>query len=112
MWPKLAKRFGCRIPRNQFKVDVDKDADSVMMLAEKPPISEVATQMGLEGNLRRNKVEPKINLMKWSQRKDVQEVWANLEKELGSEKCAFEKAMWGFLGFVLGRDYNVIISMR
>ncbi|KAK3168053.1 hypothetical protein OEA41_004499 [Lepraria neglecta] len=62
MWPKLTKRFGCHIPRNQFKVDVGKDADGVM-IAEKPPIAEVAAQIGLEGNLRRNKVEQKIDLI-------------------------------------------------
>ena len=63
MWPKLAKRFGCHIPRDQFKVDVGKDADSVMILAEKPPIAEVAAQIGPEGNLRQNKVEQKIDLI-------------------------------------------------
>ena len=41
----------------------------------------------------------------------MQEAWAKLAKEHGLEKYAFEKATWGFLGFVLGRDYNVVISM-
>ena len=111
MWPKLAKRFKCHIPRNQFKVDVGKDAGSVMPLAEQPPLAEVAPKIGLEGNLRRNKIEQKIDLIKWSQRKDVQEAWAKLAKEHGLEKEAFEKATWGFLGFVLGRDYSVVLSM-
>ena len=68
MWPKIAKRIGCHIPRNQFRVNVGKNADSVMPLAEKPPLAEVAAQIGLEGNLRQNNVEQKIDLIKWSQR--------------------------------------------
>ena len=68
MWPKLAKRTRCHIPRNQFRVGVGEDADSVMMLAERPPLAEMAVQIGLENNLSRNKVEQKIDLVKWSQR--------------------------------------------
>ena len=68
MWPKLAKRTGCHIPRNQFKINVGKDADSVIPLAEKPRLAEVAVQIGLEENLKQNHVEQKIDLVKWSQR--------------------------------------------
>ena len=71
MWPKLAKRFRCHIPRNQFAVDVGKDVDSVVLLAEKPPMAEMATEMGLEGNYEQGRVEQKIDLVKWSQREDV-----------------------------------------
>lgn len=111
MWPKVAERFSCHIPRNQFIVDVGKDADSVMLLAEKPPLAEIAAQVGLEGNLKQSKVEQKIDLIKWSKREDVQEAWEKLTKQHGLEKDAFEKATWGFLGFVLGRDYSVVQSM-
>ena len=111
MWPKLANRFKCHIPRNQFHIDVGKDAGSVAMLAEQPPLAEMAAQLGLEGNLRQNKVEAKIDLVKWSQRQDVKEAWEELVKEHGLDKGAFEKATWGFLGFVLGRDYPVVASM-
>ena len=111
MWPKLAKRFKCHIPRNQFHMDVGKDADSVMKLAEQPPLAEMAAELGLEGNLRQSKVEAKIDLIKWSQRKDVKEAWEVLVREHGLEKEALEKATWGFLGFVLGRDYPVVVSM-
>ena len=71
MWPKLAKRFRCHIPRNQFAVDVGNDADSVVLLAEKPPMAEMAVEMGLEGNYQQGRVEQKIDLVKWSQREDV-----------------------------------------
>ncbi|KAL6721078.1 hypothetical protein ACLMJK_000178 [Lecanora helva] len=111
MWPKAAKRFGCHIPRNQFRVGVGEDPGSVMPLAEKPPLAEVAVQIGLENNLEQNKVEQKIDLVKWSKREDVQQAWTKLADQHNLERDAFEKATWGFLGFVLGRNYNVVISM-
>ena len=111
MWPKLAKRVGAHIPRNQFQIGVGDDPGSVVELAEKPPLHEVAAEIGLENNLQRSKVEQKIDLVKWSQRADVQETWKKLLDEQGLDKDAFDKATWGFLGFVLGRSYNIVISM-
>lgn len=111
MWPKLAKRFRCHIPRNQFNVGVGEDPGSVMDLAEVPPIGDNAASIGLENNVSRSKVEQKIDLVKWSQREDVQKAWAELQQEHGLDKEAFEKATWGFLGFVLGRNFNIVISM-
>ena len=111
MWPKLAKRFSCHIPRNQFKVGVGKDPSSEMELAEKPPIADVSAEIGLENNVSRGKVEQKIDLIKWSKRADVHSAWEKLQQRDNLEKDAFEKATWGFLGFVLGRTYNLVISM-
>lgn len=71
MWPKLAKPFRCHIPCNQFTVDVGKDTDSVMLLAEKPPMAERDTERDLEGNFTQGKMEQKIDSIKWSQREDV-----------------------------------------
>lgn len=71
MWPKLARRFGCKIPANQFEIDIGKDAGSTMPLAEKPPIAGIAAEMGLEGRFGQGKVEQRIDLIKWSQREDV-----------------------------------------
>jgi len=87
------------------------DSESVMKLAEKPPIADMAAELGLEGNTRQCEVQQKIDLLKWSQREDVQKAWDKLQAGHGLEKDAFEKATWGFLGFVLGRDYNIVISM-
>ena len=110
MWPKLAKRFHCHIPRNQFSVHVP-DSESVMKLAEKPPLADSAAEIGLEGRIKQSAVEQKIDLIKWSQRDDVKKAWEKLAERGGLEKDAFEKATWGFLGFVLGRNYNLVISM-
>ena len=110
LWPKLAYRFKAHIPRSQFRVSVP-DSDSVMKLAERPPIADVAAKIGLEGDTKQSEVQQKIDLIKWSQRKDVRKAWDKLQKEHGLVKDAFEKATWGFLGFVLGRNFNVVISM-
>ena len=56
-------------------------------------------------------MQQKIDLIKWSQREAVQKARDELQAGHGPEKDAFEKATWGFLGFVLGRDYNNVISM-
>ena len=47
MWPKLAKRFKCHIPRNQFSVNVP-DSESVMKLDPRPPLADMAVELGLE----------------------------------------------------------------
>ncbi|KAL9103957.1 MAG: hypothetical protein Q9163_001063 [Psora crenata] len=111
MWPKLAKRFNCHIPPDQFHFRVSEDAGSMMELAEKPPIAETAAERGLENNVPRGKVEQKIDLIKWSKRLDVRGAWEKLCERDGLEKDSFEKATWGFLGFVLGRNYSAVISM-
>lgn len=110
LWPKMAHLFGCKNIANQFAIGVG-NAGSVMLLAEKPPIGESAAEMGLEGRVGLGKVEQRTDLTKWSQREDVKKTWDTLASRHGLEKAALEKATWGFLGFVLGRDYNLVISM-
>ncbi|KAI4142537.1 MAG: hypothetical protein L6R39_004898, partial [Caloplaca ligustica] len=111
MWPKLARRVGCKIPGNQFDIPLDKDAGSVMELAPRPPIAEAAAERGLEGRIRPGKVEQRIDLIKWSQRDDVKKAWEQVVAREGLEKDGLKKATWGFLGFVLGRNYDIVISM-
>lgn len=41
----------------------------------------------------------------------MKKAWDKLASSHGLGKDAFEKATWGFLGFMLGRDYNLVISM-
>ncbi|KAL8833405.1 MAG: hypothetical protein Q9170_004286 [Blastenia crenularia] len=111
MWPKLAKRAGCKVPANQFDIPLDKDAGSVTDLAPDPPIAEAAAERGLQGRVGPGKVEQRIDLIKWSQRSDVKKAWEQLADREGLEKEGFAKATWGFLGFVLGRNYNIVMSM-
>ena len=110
MWPKLARRFHCHIPRNQFSVHVP-DSDSVMNLAKKPPFADTAAERGLEGRVKQSAVEQKIDLIRWSQRDDVKKAWQSLAERDGLDKDALGKATWGFLGFVLGRNFSIVISM-
>lgn len=86
---------------------------SVMNLADQPPIAEFAAERGLKDTkyMQQSKVEQKIDLVKWSQRSEVKAAWDKLADRSGLEHDAFEKATWGFLGFVFGRNYNIVISM-
>jgi hypothetical protein len=56
-------------------------------------------------------VEQRIDLVKRSQRDDVKKAWEQLAAREGLEKDAFHKATWAFLGFVLGRNYDIVVSM-
>lgn len=109
MWPLLAKRFGTSVMEDQFVRPAPER--SVMELMERPPIAELEKEMGLVGKWKRSKVEQRIDLIKWSQKKEVKEAWEKLAEREGLDKSAFEKATWGFLGFVLGRNYDLVISM-
>ena len=108
LWPKLALKFGCKIPADQFDVPAE---GSTMKLAERPPLADLAPQLGLAGRVGQGEVQQRVDLMKWSQREDVKKAWKALAERDGLEKDGLEKATWGFLGFVLGRNYNIVISM-
>ena len=49
--------------------------------------------------------------MAWSKRPEVQDAWVRLAERHGLEVDAFEKGTWMFLGIVLGRNYDIVISM-
>lgn len=109
MWPKLAARFGCKVPSRQFEAPTPDSSE--MKLAEVPPFEDWAAKTGMQGLLGQGKVEQRIDLVKWSQRKDVKKAWETIAEREGLEKEALEKATWDFLGFVLGRNYDLVISM-
>lgn len=121
LWPKVAEYFNTKVKPDQFKNGagssilkyVEGDASSTTKLAPEPPITVHASTIGLEGTpaLEQSVVEQNIDLEKWSKRQDVRDAWARIARDEGLEEDAFEKATWGFLNFVLGRSYNIIISM-
>jgi nucleoside-diphosphate-sugar epimerase len=125
LWPKVAGYFGTKVKSDQFKgaygggmaSSLSKylggDASSTMDMAPQPPISVSATELGLEGTpvLQQNKVEQHVDLVKWSQRSDVKQAWEKIAEREGLDKSSFEKATWAFLGFVLGRKFDLVISM-
>jgi nucleoside-diphosphate-sugar epimerase len=113
LWPRVASHFGLRVKSDQFANVKDSSESSEMKLAEQPPVAEQADSLGLVGLpvTSQSKVEQSIDLMKWSQRDDVKKAWASVADKMGLQKEALEKATWGFLGFVLGRNYDLVISM-
>ena len=133
LWPKVTAYFGTNVKPNQFAAVYEKsggvgeqlkkkvfntgddhqDQSSTMDMAPQPPISVEADAIGLHGTpaLEPNQVEQHIDLVKWSQRDDVKAAWNALAERKGLDKGVFEKATWAFLGFVLGRNFYLVISM-
>ncbi|KAE9968450.1 hypothetical protein EG328_007552 [Venturia inaequalis] len=111
MWPKLASYFNIKVKADQFAKPAE--AANNKALDESPPLSVLASTAGLVGSkvLEQSQVEQRIDLVKWSQRDDVKAAWEKLAEREGLEKDGFEKATWGFLGFVLGRNFDLVISM-
>ncbi|EDU49308.1 NAD dependent epimerase/dehydratase protein [Pyrenophora tritici-repentis] len=118
LWPKVVSYFGASVKKNQFGEKArDGDGDSMASsvdMAPQPPISVQAAELGLEGTYvvqKTNKVEQHIDLVKWAKRDDVREAWIRVAQREGLDKTAFDKATWPFLGFVLGRNFDLVISM-
>lgn len=109
LWPKMARRFGCTIPKRQF--DGPGPDPSETMLAPRPPIDDYATELGMEGRFGPNKLHQRIDLSRWSQRPEVKDAWMKLAKEHGLQEDALANATWGFLAFLLGRNYNMVGNM-
>ena len=113
LWPKVAARFGCTVPKDQLSRKLDPSLSTLQDLSDKPPIMLQASSMGLEGSslLKPSTLEGRIDVTKWSQREDVKAAWMRLAKRKVLDEDVFARAPWGFLLFVLGRDYDIIISM-
>ncbi|KAF2459538.1 NAD dependent epimerase/dehydratase family protein [Lineolata rhizophorae] len=109
LWPKVARRFGLKVAADQFESPAPLRA--VVKLAPEPPLAVTAAEHGLLGRAPQGEVESRIDLTRWSQLDEVKAAWARLADREGLKKDAFEKATWGFLNFVLGRNYDLIISM-
>ncbi|KAH0566367.1 hypothetical protein GP486_000225 [Trichoglossum hirsutum] len=109
LWPKVSARFGCHIPASQFSLPAP--LASRIDLHPRPPAADVAAQAGLEGRIKPGVLELRVDLTKWSREKEVVEAWERVMKREGLDEEAWEKATWAFLGFVLGRNYDCVISM-
>ncbi|KAM0270233.1 hypothetical protein ACHAQH_009515 [Verticillium albo-atrum] len=109
LWPMLARRFGMKVKEDQFVGEGDSAGST--QLNEPSPLSVFEEESGLKGRVGPGTLEHRIDLVKWSQRDDVRKTWEKLAEREGLEKDAFEKATWGFLVFILGRAYDLVISM-
>jgi hypothetical protein len=110
LWPRVAARFGSRVKPDQFVGTTGYEKSTTL---DRPPLSALAGQMGLEGtdSLSPSKLASRIDLAKWAQRDDVKRAWETLVQREGLVDEAFGQATWEFLGFVLGRNYDLVISM-
>ncbi|ROT39607.1 hypothetical protein SODALDRAFT_274784 [Sodiomyces alkalinus F11] len=110
LWPRVAERFGMMVKPDQFVAGYGGESSS-SQLADVAPLSVFAEKAGLEGRVVPGRLEQRVDLVKWSQREDVRKAWDSLTTREGLDKKAFEEATWSFLGFVLGRAYDLVVSM-
>lgn len=110
LWPKVAERFGTKVDASQFTRDFHP-LSSTTDLNPTTPASLFEDKAGLKGLIKPGKVEQTIDLVKWSQQDEVKEAWKTLAKREGLDESALEQATWPFLSFVLGRNYDLVISM-
>jgi hypothetical protein len=111
MWPRLAMRFGMKVKADQFASSDAPGLESRKKLTDQPPLGLRADELGLRGKVAPSEVANRISLAKWSQQDEVKKAWERLAEREGLQKDAFEKATWAFLDFVLGRGYDVVVSM-
>ncbi|KAF4964194.1 hypothetical protein FSARC_7828 [Fusarium sarcochroum] len=110
LWPQVAERFGTKVSESQFNEEPGPLSSS-KDLNPTPPVSLLQKRAGLKGVAKQGKIEQRIDLIKWSQQSEVKEAWKKLSDRDGLDEKALEKATWGFLGFVWGRNYDLIMSM-
>ncbi|KAH7311230.1 hypothetical protein B0I35DRAFT_411469 [Stachybotrys elegans] len=108
LWPKVAKHFGMKVNQNQFKQNNGSLSSSVE-LNPTAPLSIYAKEAGFEPPPGR--LESNIDLTKWSQQDNVKKAWNKIVKRDGVREDGLEKATWSFLSFVLGRNYDLVMSM-
>ncbi|KAJ5183456.1 hypothetical protein N7492_001072 [Penicillium capsulatum] len=121
LWPRLATRFGCRIPDPMFPnggtpntKGFKKYESSTMQLPNKPPLKVTASALGLSTDSDLEN-QPQLFLQvdpeKWAKRDDVGEAWSLLRDKYKLDQRAWEKATWSFLTMTLGRDWSCVGSM-
>lgn len=112
LWPRLARRFGMRVRRDQFaRADADERLEGRTELGDRPPVSTAADEMGLAGRIWPSVLEQTVSLVKWSQQDKVKQAWARLAERENLQRDALEQGTWAFIDFVLGRNYDIVVSM-
>ncbi|KAI0483598.1 NAD(P)-binding protein [Xylaria cf. heliscus] len=117
LWPRLAKRYDCTIPDQMFpSPDGDRKSypgyeGSVRELHARPPVAEVEVELGLKGEFKQSVLYNQIDLTKWAQRPEVVKAWESLRDKHGLDQGVWDNATWGFVNFLLGREYSCVASM-
>ncbi|KAJ5091045.1 NAD(P)-binding protein [Penicillium alfredii] len=121
LWPRLATRFGCRLPDPMFPNGATPGSkgfnnyeSSTIKLENKPPLKVAASSLGISGDPLAE-TSPTLFLqvdpVKWAKRDDVNQAWGQLRDKYGLDQKAWEKATWDFLVMTLGRDWHCVASM-
>lgn len=121
LWPRLAARFGCKIPDPMFPNGGIPDAkgfkdyeSTTVRMGSKHPLAAHAAQLGLSSDSLLQQ-SPTLHLQvdpeKWAKRKDVNEAWRKLREKYNLDQSVWDTATWDFLTFVLGRDWSCVGSM-
>jgi hypothetical protein len=121
LWPRLADRFGCRIPDPMFPhggttyTKGFKDYESTTVhLKNKPPLKVAASVLGLSSDPATENPPTlflQVDPEKWAQREDVYKAWVVLRDKYSLDQHAWETATWNFLVMTLGRDWSCVGSM-
>lgn len=117
LWPRLAQRFGCKIPSPMFPHGGvpdsagfgDYEATTVRM-GNLHPLKVHERSIGVKAEGLPTlflQVDPE----KWAKRDDVNAAWVKLRDTYNLDQKAWEKATWDFLTFVLGRDWSCVATM-
>ncbi|QKX62772.1 uncharacterized protein TRUGW13939_09937 [Talaromyces rugulosus] len=117
LWPRLAARFGCKIPNPMFPYGGTPDSQgfgnyeaTTVRMQSRHPLAAHADKIGVLVDSNPTlflQVDPE----KWAKRKDVNEAWAKLRDTYNLDQKAWENATWDFLTFVMGRDWSCIGTM-
>ncbi|KFA50874.1 hypothetical protein S40293_02453 [Stachybotrys chartarum IBT 40293] len=107
LWPQVAKRFGIKVDVGQFEGEPNASFDMGPM----PPLALYESEAGLRGTVKSGKFERRIDLMGWSKQEEVKKAWEALASREGLHMNGLAQANWQFLSGVLGRDYDLVLSM-
>ncbi|KAL4937371.1 hypothetical protein BDV06DRAFT_203111 [Aspergillus oleicola] len=121
LWPRLARRFGCKIPNPMFPNGGTADTkgfkdyeSSTTRMPNKHPLSALSSDLGTSHDPATEKkptLFSQIDPEKWAARSEVNKAWTQVRDKYGLEQEAWEKATWSFLTFALGRDWSCVGSM-
>lgn len=121
LWPRLASRFGCKIPNPMFPNGGNPDTkgykdyeSSTVRMSNKHPLSARAADIGVSSDPSKEErptLFSQIDPEKWAARADVNNAWGKVRDKYGLDQTAWDKATWDFITFALGRDWSCVGSM-
>ena len=122
LWPRVCARFGCKVPKEMFPDGgkgkyLDFESVGPNELHDPPPVAVQATSeqpgvgFGMPELKKPSTLYQRIDTTKWAQNERVLKAWETLKDKYSLDQGAWDKATWGFLTFVFGREYDCVVSM-